>query len=562
MGACSSKKSADATSDIKPIPASGEVVATVPPTKIAIGLSDEKAKSKPQDVVFSSNHKSEAPTAAELAEADAVAIRVIALALTMRKTEVAKDAKAEAAPCPKSAAQAEKAMDPKLTVLVNEFAKQSGVPHMREALCAALAAHGAMEPPRVGSPSSQYSRFPKKTHERSPQHFVPVSKAQERFWGSPQASLAKVAGSRLTKIEADLGSMFKNLEQDLSEIVVVPNVHSSKPSVPTLDLSKCPERVLDLDNLRSHASPSEIVRDCPRSHASPSPDSDATVAVQERWLQARAAAVLAEDDEDDVDLHEFRDVEQDYHAAARLQAVARGRSDRRSLSKAIEARSKLELPMPSTKRTQREGMMATLARKLSFEKTKKPKHANKDGPGAALAQGDSEPSSLVASEPATPTFSVSDSEPPSPLLLANVPEPALMHVVATGATDATSGAFKWEKAAANVVEETPSGREKRRRNRESREGAESTSPQPPPEENEWLAAHFQLTKSMSAKQEPKMKGIIAEAVKQKGGKRGKKGNKGGANKNLSPPSSGMEKLKCGRPSFRSELMDQVLSGVQ
>ena len=523
MGACSSKKSADAATDTKPIPASGEEVATVPPTKIAIGLSDEKLKSKPQDVrIDVKTWPSEAPTAADLAEADAVAIRVIALALTMRKTEVAKDAKdakAVAAPCPKSAAQAVKPMDPKLTVLVNDFAKQSGVPHMREALCAALAAHGAMEPPRAGSPSSsEYSRFPKKTHERSPQHFVPVSKAQERFWGSPQASLANVAGSRLTKNEAGLGSAFKNLEQDLSEtvseIVIVPNVHSSKPAVPTLDLSKCPERVLDLDKLGSRTSPS--------------PDSDATVAVQERWLQAHTAAALAVDDEDVVDLHEFRDVELDYHAAARLQAVARGRSDRRNLAKADKAGSKVEPPVPSTKRT----------------------------------PNDSEPSSLVASEPSTPTFSVSDSEPPSPLLLANVPEPGLLHVVATGATGAMSGAFKWEKAAANATEETPSGREKRRRNRESREGAESTSPQPPPEENEWLAAHFQLTKSMSAKQEPKLKGVIAEVVKQKGGKRGKKGNKGGANKDLSPLSSGMEKLKCGRASLRSELMDQILSGVQ
>ena len=515
MGACSSKKSADAATDTKPIPASGEEVATVPPTKIAIGLSDEKLKSKPQDVrIDVKTWPSEAPTAADLAEADAVAIRVIALALTMRKTEVAKDAKAVAAPCPKSAAQAVKPMDPKLTVLVNDFAKQSGVPHMREALCAALAAHGAMEPPRVCSPSSsQYSRFPKKTHERSPQHFVPVSKAQERFWGSPQASLANVACSMLSKNDAGLGSAFKNLEQDLSEIVIVPNVHSSKPAVPTLDLSKCPERVLDLDKLGSRTSPS--------------PDSDATVAVQERWLQARTAAALAVDDEDDVDLHEFRDVELDYHAAARLQAVARGRFDRRSLAKADKAKagSEVEPPLPSTKRTQR----------------------------------DSEPSSLVASEPATPTLSVSDSEPPSPLLLAIVPESGLLHVVATGATGAMSGAFKWEKAAANVIEETPSGREKRRRNRESRESTELTSPQPPPEGNEWLAAHFQLTKSMSAKQEPKLKGDIAEVVKQKGGKRGKKGNKGGANKDLSPLSSGMEKLKCGRASLRSELMDQVLS---
>ena len=232
MGACSSKKSADAATDTKPIPASGEEVATVPPTKIAIGLSDEKLTSKPQDVrIDVKTWPSEAPTAADLAEADAVAIRVIALALTMRKTEVAKDAKAVAAPCPKSAAQAVKPMDPKLTVLVNDFAKQSGVPHMREALCAALAAHGAMEPPRVGSPSSsEYSRFPKKTHERSPQHFVPVSKAQERFWGRPQVSLAKVAGSRLTKVEADLVSVFTNLEPEMPENLVVPNAHSSKPA--------------------------------------------------------------------------------------------------------------------------------------------------------------------------------------------------------------------------------------------------------------------------------------------------------------------------------------------
>ena len=82
---------------------------------------------------------------------------------------------------------------------------------------------------RPGSPSSQYLRFPKKT-ERSPQHYIPVSKAQERFWGSPQASLAKVASSRLTKVEADLASVFKNLEQDMSENLVVPNVHSSKPA--------------------------------------------------------------------------------------------------------------------------------------------------------------------------------------------------------------------------------------------------------------------------------------------------------------------------------------------
>ena len=84
---------------------------------------------------------------------------------------------------------------------------------------------------RPGSPSSQYSRFPKKT-ERSPQHYIPVSKAQdqERFGGSPQASLAKVASSRLTKVEADLASVFKNLEQDMSENLVVPNVHSSKPA--------------------------------------------------------------------------------------------------------------------------------------------------------------------------------------------------------------------------------------------------------------------------------------------------------------------------------------------
>ena len=80
-----------------------------------------------------------------------------------------------------------------------------------------------------GSPSSEYSRFPK-THERSPQHFVPDSKAQERFWGRPQVSLAKVAGSRLTKVEADLVSVFKNLEPEMPESLVVPNAHSSKPA--------------------------------------------------------------------------------------------------------------------------------------------------------------------------------------------------------------------------------------------------------------------------------------------------------------------------------------------
>ena len=82
---------------------------------------------------------------------------------------------------------------------------------------------------RPGSPSSQYSRFPKKT-ERSPQHYIPVSKAQERFWGRPQVSLAKVAGSRLTKVEADLVSVFKNLEPDMSENLVVPNAQSSRPA--------------------------------------------------------------------------------------------------------------------------------------------------------------------------------------------------------------------------------------------------------------------------------------------------------------------------------------------
>jgi hypothetical protein len=82
---------------------------------------------------------------------------------------------------------------------------------------------------KPGSPSSEYSRFPKKT-ERSPQHYIPVSKAQERFWGRPQVSLAKVAGSRLTKVEADLVSVFKNLEPEMPENLVVPNAHSSKPA--------------------------------------------------------------------------------------------------------------------------------------------------------------------------------------------------------------------------------------------------------------------------------------------------------------------------------------------
>ena len=82
---------------------------------------------------------------------------------------------------------------------------------------------------KPGSPSSEYSRFPKKT-ERSPQHYIPVSKAQERFWGRPQVSLAKVAGSRLTKVEADLVSVFTNLEPEMPENLVVPNAHSSKPA--------------------------------------------------------------------------------------------------------------------------------------------------------------------------------------------------------------------------------------------------------------------------------------------------------------------------------------------
>ena len=61
------------------------------------------------------------------------------------------------------------------------------------------------------------------------------------------------------------------------------------------------------------------------------------------WTRAAAPKpTLAEDADDDVDLNEFRDVEQDYYAAARLQAVARGRSDRRSLSKAGEAEAKVK----------------------------------------------------------------------------------------------------------------------------------------------------------------------------------------------------------------------------
>jgi hypothetical protein len=94
-------------------------------------------------------------------------------------------------------------------------------------LSRAKASSGVPRP--AGSPSSEYSRFPK-THERSPQHFVPDSKAQERFWGRPQVSLAKVAGSRLTKVEADLVSVFKNLEPEMPESLVVPNAHSSKPA--------------------------------------------------------------------------------------------------------------------------------------------------------------------------------------------------------------------------------------------------------------------------------------------------------------------------------------------